>query len=79
MGRHMYAQRLLQSQHLKQDINKKISKHENSPSSYGERLLEITVLHELLPQEHLQEYSSDYSFLSRSVAREAGTCVSDFQ
>ncbi len=71
----------MQSQHLKQDINKKIfkKKHENSPSSYGERLLEITVLHELLPQEHLQEYSSDYSFLSRSVARKAGTCVSDFQ
>ncbi len=71
----------MQSQHLKQDINKKISKkkHENSPLSYGERQLEITVLHELLPQEQLQEYSSDYSFLSRAAARETGTCVSDFQ
>ncbi len=38
-------------------------------------LLEITVLHELLPQERLQEYSFDYSFLSRAAARrEANVC-----
>lgn len=37
--------------------------------------LKITVRHEPLPQERLQEYSSDYSFLSRAAAkREANVC-----
>jgi len=29
--------------------------------------MEINVSHELLPQERLQEYNSDYSFLSRAA------------
>lgn len=77
MGTHSDVHTMLkQSQYLEQDISDN-NKHKNSPLIYGERRAagNNCILHEQLLQEHLQEYSFDYSFLSLVAARrKANVC-----